>query len=162
MSYPKVKAFLEAAGYGGRITVHAEKCDTVAHAAALIGCGEERIAKTMTFLAGDRPVAIVTAGDAKIDNARYKAFFHVKAKMVPFEKVEEIIGHEPGGVCPFAVNPAVAVYLDVSLRRFDEVHAAGGAMEVTVRVTPAELEKLTNAAWVDLSTGWCEEESQKQ
>ena len=150
MSVEKAKEFLEKAGLGDRLTLHAEESDTVEHAAALIGCEPAHIAKTMAFLLDNTPIAVVCAGDAKVQNAKYKAYFAKKAKMVPFSEVEMIIGHEPGGVCPFGVNEGVKIYLDVSLKRFDTVYAAGGARNATIGFTPAELEASLDAEWIDV------------
>ena len=151
MSKENVKKYLTERGLGDRLTIHATPCDTVTHAAENIGCTEAEIAKTMTFLLADGPIAIVCAGDVRVKNGKYKAAFGEKARMIPFEEVEQLIGHAPGGVCPFALRAGVRVYLDVSLRRFAVVHAAGGAQEATVRLTPAELESaVTLAGWVDV------------
>ena len=158
MSVEKARIHLTAAGIGERLTIHAVECDTVEHAAETIGCEPAHIAKTMSFLVDENPIVIVCAGDAKIKNAKYKAYFGKKAKMVPFEDVERIIGHEPGGVCPFGVCEGVKTYLDISLKRFAIVHAAAGARNATVSLSPAELaEVVTAEAWVDLCDGWQEE-----
>lgn len=155
MSQDRVTAYLAKRGLGNRITMHQTPCDTVSHAAENIGCREAEIAKTMTFLLSDGPIAIVCAGDARVKNNKYKITFGEKAKMVPFEEVEQVIGHAPGGVCPFALCDGVRVYLDESLRRFSDVHAAGGAPEVTVHLTLAELERTVDlAGWVDVCDGW--------
>ncbi len=159
MSKERVKEFLTARGLGDRITIHETLCDTVTHAAESIGCTEAEIAKTMTFLLADGPIAIVCAGDARVQNGKYKTTFGEKAKMVPFDEVERVIGHAPGGVCPFALAPGVRVYLDESLRRFAVVHAAGGAQEATVCLSPAELaQAAAPATWVDVCAGWQAEE----
>lgn len=150
MSVEKAREYLNARGLGDRLVLHEEESDTVEHAAALIGCEPAHIAKTMTFLLDDSPIAVVCAGDAKVQNAKYKAYFAKKAKMVPFSEVEAIIGHEPGGVCPFGVNEGVKVYLDVSLKRFEIVYAAGGARNATIGLSPAELEAATAAEWIDI------------
>jgi len=158
MSYETVKAYFETKNYGRCLRLHDTPCDTVPHAARNIGCEEGRIAKTMSFLVDEQPIVIVCAGDAKIKNNKYKAYFHKKAKMVPWEQVEEIIGHQPGGVCPFAVKEGVKAYLDVSLKRFADVHAAAGRPDATAHVTIAELEDLCpGAEWVDL----CEDPTQE-
>lgn len=151
MSYEAVKQYLESHNLPGRITIHEEESDTVEHAAALIGCRPEEIAKSMGFLLDDRALLVVTSGDAKISNAKYKERFGKKAKMIPWELVEETTGHEPGGVCPFALKAGVEVYLDRSLLRFDTVYAAAGTTNSTTRVTPSELETLFGKdAWVDV------------
>lgn len=159
MSVEKARAHLEAVGMGDRLTIHAVECDTVEHAAETIGCKPAHIAKTMSFLVDEEhPIVIVCAGDAKIKNAKYKAFFGKKAKMVPFEDVERVIGHEPGGVCPFGVCEGVKTYLDISLQRFPVVHAAAGARNATVSLSPDELATAVAAVeWVDLCDGWQEE-----
>ena len=158
MSVEKARLHLERVGMGDRLTVHEVECDTVEHAAETIGCEPAHIAKTMSFLVDEMPIVIVCAGDAKIKNAKYKAYFAKKAKMVPFDDVERIIGHEPGGVCPFGVCEGVKTYLDVSLKRFAIVHAAAGARNATVSLSPDELASAVTAeAWVDLCDGWQEE-----
>lgn len=158
MSVEKARAHLEKVGMGERLTIHPVECDTVEHAAQTIGCEPAHIAKTMSFLVDETPIVIVCAGDAKIKNAKYKAYFSKKAKMVPFEDVERIIGHEPGGVCPFGVCDGVKVYLDVSLWRFPIVHAAAGARNATVSLSPDELAAAVSAeAKVDFCDGWQEE-----
>ena len=147
-------------GLGDRLTIHTVECDTVEHAAETIGCEPAHIAKTMSFLLDEQPIVIVCAGDAKIKNGKYKGYFGKKAKMVPFEDVERVIGHEPGGVCPFGVCEGVRVYLDVSLKRFETVHAAGGARAATVRLSPDELASaVVSEDWVDLCDGWQGEEN---
>lgn len=158
MSVEKARKHLEAVGFGERLTVHPVECDTVEHAAETIGCEPAHIAKTMSFLVEEQPIVIVCAGDAKVKNGKYKAYFGKKAKMVPFEDVERVIGHEPGGVCPFGICEGVKVYLDISLQRFDTVHAAGGAKAATVRISPDELAKAVACeGWVDLCDGWQED-----
>ena len=161
MSVEKAGKYLEAVGLGDRLTIHAVECDTVEHAAQTIGCDTAHIAKTMSFLIDENPIVIVCAGDAKIKNGKYKAFFNKKAKMVPFEDVERLVGHEPGGVCPFGLCDGVTTYLDVSLKRFETVHAAGGARNATVRLSPDELAKAVSCEeWVDLCDGWQEDDAE--
>ena len=154
MSVEKAKAHLAAAGLVDRLSIHTEESDTVEHAAAVIGCRPEHIAKTMSFLLEDTPIVIVTAGDAKIKNGKYKAQFGKKATMIPFAEVERLVGHEPGGVCPFGLPEGVRVYLDISLKRFETIYAAGGARNATVRLSPEELANAVTAEWVDLCDGW--------
>lgn len=124
---------------------------TVELAAQAVGCEPERIAKTMSFLVNEEVILIVAAGDVKIDNKKYKQYFHAKAKMIPFEEVEEYIGHAPGGVCPFAVKEGVCAYLDESLKRFETVYPAAGSANSAVRLTPQELEQcIENVTWIDV------------
>ena len=118
MSVAAVTAYLETLGLGDRVRVLSHSSATVEEAAQALGCQPREIAKTMSLLQEQGPVLIVAAGDGKIDNKKYKAQFHQKAKMIPGPQVEDLVGHPPGGVCPFACKEGVAVYLDVSLRRF--------------------------------------------
>lgn len=151
MACEKVKAYLESVGFGDRFTVREMTADTVEHAAESIGCLPAQIAKTMSFLLGDEVIVIVASGDTKIANAKYKATFGAKAAMIPFDRVEELTGHAPGGVCPFALNEGVKVYLDESIKRFEVSHASGGSHNTTVGLTPAEFEQITNpVSWVDV------------
>lgn len=151
MSYERVKVYFESAGMGNRVMKFERSSATVEEAAKAVGCEPKKIAKTMSFLQGDKPVLIVTAGDVKIDNKKYKAVFHQKAKMIPGDSVEGYIGHAPGGVCPFAILPGVPVYLDVSLKRFEKVYPAGGSGHSAVELSVEELEKYSNSAgWVDV------------
>ena len=152
MSYAKVKDFFESKGAADKLKVYDTPCDTVTHAAENIGCEEKQIAKTMSFLLKEEEaILIVCAGDTKISNRKYKDRFQTKAKMIPFDRVEEIIGHEPGGVCPFAVNENVTIYLDESLRRFTDVYPASGDIYSISHLTIEELERLTgNPEWIDV------------
>lgn len=151
MSYERVKAYFESAGMGNRVMKFERSSATVEEAAKAVGCEPKKIAKTMSFLQGDKPVLIVTAGDVKIDNKKYKEVFHQKAKMIPGDSVEGYIGHAPGGVCPFAILPGVPVYLDVSLKRFEKVYPVGGSGHSAVELSVGELEKYSNSAgWVDV------------
>ena len=126
MSLEKALGYLEKAGYREHVIQLGESTATVAMAAEALGVEPGRIAKTMSFLQGDKAVLIITEGTAKIDNRKYKDTFHVKAKMIPFEEVENIIGHAPGGVCPFGINAGIDVYLDESLKQFNIVYPAAG------------------------------------
>ena len=124
-------------------------------AAALIGCEPAHIAKTMAFLLDNTPIAVVCAGDAKVQNAKYKAYFAKKAKMVPCSEVEMIIGHEPGGVCPFGVNEGVDVWLDESLRRFTTVFPACGSSNSSIELSLDELAECSEACgWADVCKDW--------
>lgn len=152
MSCEKVKAYLESVGFGDRFVTREMTAETVAHAAESIGCTEAEIAKTMSFmLKDDTVIVIVASGDTKIANAKFKETFGCKAQMLPFDRVEELTGHAPGGVCPFALKEGVRVYLDETLKRFAVSHASGGSHNTTVGLTPTELEQITSpVAWVDV------------
>ncbi len=153
MAIDKVKAYFAEFGMQDRVMEMAQSSATVELAALAVGCEPCRIAKTLSFLQGDRAVLIVVAGDAKIDNKKYKAQFHTKAKMIPYDDVERWIGHAPGGVCPFAVNEGVDVYLDDSLKRFDTVYPAAGSDNSAIELNLEELEQYSGAlAWIDVCT----------
>ena len=155
MSYERVKNYFEKIGLSDRITEHELTGDTVEHAAEMIGCTPAEIAKALSFLVNEKPVMVVMAGDARVNSSKFKARFHQKPTMVPREDVERLIGHKPGGVCPFAVNEGVPVYLDISMKRFEKVHTAGGIDTATLWVSVAELEKYSGAVeWVDVCKGW--------
>ena len=133
---------------------------TVELAALALGCEGKRIAKTLSFAIGDECILVVAAGDAKIDNHNFKMTFGVKAKMLSFDEVEEKIGHAVGGVCPFAINKGVKVYLDESLKRFDTVFPACGSSNSAIELNLEELELFSKAAaWVDVCKAWREEEN---
>ena len=109
-------------------------------------------------MTADGPILVVAAGDVRIDNAKYKAFFGAKAKMLTPDEAVELVGHAVGGVCPFAVNDGVKVYLDISLKRFETVYPAAGSSNSAVRLTPDELAALCpDAEWVDLCKAWQDE-----
>ena len=128
---------------------------TVELAAVAVGCEPARIAKTLSFMVDDAPILIVAAGDVKIDNPRYKAQFHTKAKMLTPEQAVDLIGHAVGGVCPFAVNEGVTVYLDESMKRFETMFPACGSSNSAIELTIEELEKYSNStAWIDVCKGW--------
>ena len=151
MSIEKVRAYFNQFGMEDRILEFPVSSATVELAAVAVGCEPQRIAKTLSFMVGERPILIVAAGDAKIDNPKYKAQFHQKAKMLSSQQAAELIGHAVGGVCPFAVNPGVTVYLDESLRRFETVFPACGSSNSAIELTIPELERHSGfAAWVDV------------
>jgi prolyl-tRNA editing enzyme YbaK/EbsC (Cys-tRNA(Pro) deacylase) len=128
---------------------------TVELAAQAVGCEPARIAKSLSFKVDEEPILIVAAGDVKVDNAKYKAHFSKKAKMLTPDEVEELIGHAVGGVCPFGINEGVIVYLDESLKRFDTVFPACGSNNSAIELTIKELEKYSNYhSWVDVCKGW--------
>ncbi len=151
MSLERVRKFFEENGIGDRVIELGESSATVELAAHALGCEPERIAKTLSFSVGGKPILIVMAGDAKTDNHKYKEYFGVKAKMLTREETAEQIGHPVGGVCPFAVNDGVTVYLDVSLKRFETVFPACGSGNSAIELSLSEMEKYTGyVAWVDV------------
>jgi prolyl-tRNA editing enzyme YbaK/EbsC (Cys-tRNA(Pro) deacylase) len=161
MSYEKVKAYFDSIGLGDRVVVRDHVGDTVDHAAQAIGCEPARIAKTMSFMQEENPVLIVMAGDAKVNNTKYKACFKQKAVMIHGDEVENFIGHVPGAVCPFAVNNGVKIYLDVSLKRFHMLYTAGGNLNSTIKLSLEELKEYTSFAdWVDVTKGWLANEDE--
>ena len=157
MAIDRVKTYFRQYGIEHRIQECPVSSATVELAAQALHCEPCRIAKTLSFNANEHPVLVVTAGDAKIDNAKYKAQFGVKAKMLSPEQAEEWVGHAVGGVCPFAVNDGIDVYLDQSLKRFETVFPACGSSNSAIELTIEELERYANAsAWVDVCKGWQE------
>lgn len=155
MSYDLVKQYFDQYNLGGRVKTFTHSSATVEEAAEAIGCEGKQIAKTMSFLLDSGPILIVTAGDAKINNPKFKAQFHQKAKMIPPELVEELIGHAPGGVCPFAIKSEVTIYLDISLKRFEIVYPAAGNSHSAVELSVTELEEYSGmTGWVDVCKGW--------
>ncbi len=157
MSIEKVRAFFREKGIEDRVQEFPVSSATVELAAQALGVEGKRIAKTLSFLAGDQCVLIVAAGDAKVDNAKFKAQFHTKAKMLPHDLVPEYVGHAVGGVCPFAVKEGVAVYLDESLRRFETVFPACGSSNSAIELTIPELMAYADTdAWIDVCKGWQE------
>ena len=151
MALEQAKKYLTEKGYADRSIELEESSATVQLAAEALGVEPGMIAKTMSFLQGEQPVLILTEGTARIDNRKYKDTFHIKAKMIPFEEVEEIIGHAPGGVCPFGVKEGIKVYLDESLKRFDTVYPAAGNDHSAVRLTIEDLENAVDSeGWIDV------------
>ena len=152
MSIDRARAHLKKHGLEDRIQEFTVSSATVALAAQALGCEPERIAKTLSFQSGEGAILIVAAGDARIDNAKFKARFAMKARMLGADQVEALIGHAVGGVCPFGVNPGVPVYLDESLRRFETVYPAAGTSASAVHLTIAELERASECdGWVDVT-----------
>lgn len=156
MSIEKVRAYLSGFGIEDRIREFAVSSATVELAAQAVGVEGARIAKSLSFKVGDEPIIIVTAGDAKVDNGRYKAQFHTKAKMLTHEEAHTLIGHDVGGVCPFALPEGVKVYLDVSLERFGTVFPAAGSGSSAIELTCEELERYSSnfQQWVDVCKAW--------
>lgn len=151
MAFLKAKEHLLKYGMGSRVMEFDVSSATVGEAAKAVGSSEGEIAKTLSFIVDEKPILIVVAGDCKIDNAKYKTFFHAKAKMIPFEDVENLIGHAVGGVCPFGINEGVDVYLDESLKRFEIVYPACGSSNSAVKLNIEELEKTSEfKCWIDV------------
>ena len=155
MAIEKVKEYFKKYDMDDQIQEFDVSSATVELAAEALHCEPCRIAKTLSFMAKEQPVLIVTAGDAKIDNPKYKAQFGTKAKMLTYEEVESLTGHAVGGVCPFAVNDGLTIYLDESLKRFQTVFPACGSSNSAIELTIEELEKYSGyTAWIDVCKGW--------
>lgn len=151
MAIERVREYFKAVGIADRIQEFTVSSATVELAAQALGCEPERIAKTLSFYTADGVALIVAAGDARIDNPKYKAQFGEKARMLKFEDAEPLIGHAVGGVCPFAVNEGVSVYLDESLKRFETVFPACGSSNSAIELSIDELEKYSGfKAWIDV------------
>lgn len=151
MSLVKTREYLEKFGLENRIMEFSVSSATVEEAAKAINCKDGEIAKSLSFIVDNKPILIVVAGDSKIDNSKYKAEFSTKAKMIPYENVEELIGHVVGGVCPFGVKDGVTIYLDNSLKRFEIIYPACGSTNSAIKLTVDELEKISNyKKWVDV------------
>ena len=161
MSIQKVREYFRGLGIEDRIREFEVSSATVELAAIAVGVEGARIAKTLSFKVDEKPILIVAAGDAKVNNSAYKAQFHTKAKMLTHEEAHDLSGHDVGGVCPFALPEGVAVYLDESLKRFATVFPAAGSSNSAVEMTCGELEKFSSnfTAWVDVCKGWREEEA---
>ena len=152
MAIEKVKAYFRNFDMEDKVLEFDVSSATVELAAQALGCEPCRIAKSLTFMLGESPIMIVAAGDAKIDNAKYKAKFGAKAKMLKYDEVEPLIGHGVGGVCPFGINEGVKVYLDESLKRFETVFPACGSSNSAIELTIPQLEKYSGfSEWVDVS-----------
>ncbi len=151
MSIEKVREYFRSVGIEDRIMEFPVSSATVELAAQALGTEGKRIAKSLSFLVGDKAVIIVTAGDTRIDNKKFKAFFGVKAKMLAPEQVIELIGHAVGGVCPFAVREGAEVYLDESMKRFETVFPACGSSNSAIEMTMTDLERYSGyKAWVEV------------
>lgn len=158
MSIERVRAFFRPLGREGDILEFPVSSATVELAARAAGVIPARIAKTLSFLVEDACVLVVMAGDAKVDNSKFKGFFHTKAKMLTPEQAQEMIGHGVGGVCPFANPEGVRTYLDVSMRRFDTVFPAAGSSNSAIELTCDELAEYSRClGWIDACKGWQEE-----
>ena len=151
MSLEKAKKYLTEQGYADHVIELEESSATVQLAAEALDVEPGMIAKTMSFLTEDGPILILTEGTAKIANRKYKDYFHEKAKMIPFDEVEALVGHAPGGVCPFGINEGIEVYLDESLKKFKAVYPACGNSQSAVKMSLEELEDASNyVSWVDV------------
>ena len=157
MSIERVRTFFKTYNMEDRILEFDVSSATVELAAQAVGCEPARIAKSLSFLVDDHAIIIVTAGDAKIDNPKYKAQFAKKAKMLSPEEVTALIGHAVGGVCPFGINDGVEVYLDESLKRFETVFPACGISNSAIELSIPELEQYSGfITWIDVCKGWQE------
>lgn len=155
MAFDMAKEHLRKAGLEDRIYEFEVSSATVELAAQAVGCEPARIAKTLSFMVDQKAVLIVAAGDAKVDNHKYKEQFHTKARMLSLDEVTEMVGHSVGGVCPFGVKEGVSVYLDESLKRFDVVYPACGSASSAVHLTIPELELASGSpVWVDVCKAW--------
>lgn len=155
MAIERVKTYFEQFGMEDKIQEFDVSSATVELAAAALSCEPARIAKTLSFMVDGNALLIVAAGDVKIDNHKYKEQFHTKAKMLTSQEVETLVGHAVGGVCPFAVNEGVKVYLDESLKRFETVFPACGSSNSAIELTIPELEKYSGCmGWVDVGKGY--------
>ena len=151
MSIDKVRNYFKEYNIEKSIIELSTSTATVKEAAESLGTEFINDFNVSAPIVEDKPIIIVVAGDAKIDNSKYKGYFHSKAKMIPYEEVNNLIGHNPGGVCPFAINEGVTVYLDESLKRFDYVYPACGSSNSAIKLTIEELEKYSNyTTWIDV------------
>lgn len=158
MSIEKVRTYFAQWGMADRVQELSQSSATVEEAAAALHTEGKRIAKSMSFLVDGKAILIIFAGDARVDNHKFKEKFHKKASMIKHDDVERLIGHPVGGVCPFAINPGVDVYLDESLKRFDTVFPACGSANSAIELTLEELNTYSHAKeWIDVSKGWQEE-----
>ena len=152
MAEDRVRKYFKKYNMDDRIIVFNTPISSVELAANALGCKAGKIAKSLSFIVNEKPIIIVMCGDVKVDNPKYRHEFGCKAKMIHFEDVEKLIGHEPGGVCPFAVNEDVDVFLDESLKQFDTVFPACGSILSCIELTISELEKYSNfKKWIDVS-----------
>lgn len=155
MAIENVKTYFRQFGMEEKVLEFAVSSATVELAAEALHCEPQRIAKTLSFLVAEQPVLIVAAGDAKVDNHKFKEQFATKAKMLSPDQVEEMVGHAVGGVCPFAVKDGVTVYLDVSLKRFETVFPACGSANSAIELTIPQLEQYSGyKEWVDVCKGY--------
>lgn len=155
MAIDRVKTYFKQYHMDNKIQEFSVSSATVELAAAALHCEPQRIAKTLSFMVDGHAILVVAAGDAKIDNPKYKAQFGTKAKMLSPQEVETLVGHAVGGVCPFAINEGIEVYLDVSLKRFETVFPACGSSNSAIELTIAELEQYSGyVGWIDVCKGY--------
>lgn len=151
MSFKSAEDYLTERNFQNRIMTFTTSSATVDLAAKAVGTEPARIAKSLTFKVSGEAVMIICAGDAKVGNSKFKTFFHEKATMLSREEAGTLIGHEPGGICPFGINPGVKVFLDISLKRFDIIYPACGDDASAVKLTPEELYNLCPGSnWIDV------------
>lgn len=156
MSIEKVREYFKPYGIEDRILEFPVSSATVELAAQALGVEGKRITKTLSFNVNGKAILVAAAGDARVDNGKFKRRFEVKAKMLSHEEAASMIGHAVGGVCPFAVNEGVEVYLDESLRRFETVFPACGSSNSAIELTIPELERYSGGTWVDVCKNWQE------
>ncbi|MCP1184683.1 YbaK/EbsC family protein [Paenibacillus sp. 1781tsa1] len=155
MAIEKVKDFFKQYGMDSQIKEFEVSSATVNLAASALGCEPERIAKTLSFMVNGQAVLVVAAGDAKVDNKKFKEYFKTKAKMLSPDEAIEMVGHAIGGVCPFAIKNDVSVYLDISLKRFETIYPACGSSNSAIELTIKQLEKYSSySEWIDVCKGW--------
>jgi len=155
MAIEKVKDFLKQYGMDSKIIEFEVSSATVDLAATALDCEPERIAKTLSFMVNGQAVLVVAAGDAKVDNKKFKEYFKTKAKMLSPDEAMDMVGHAIGGVCPFAIKNDVSVYLDISLKRFDTIYPACGSSNSAIELTIEQLEKYSSySEWIDVCKGW--------
>ena len=156
MSIDTVKEYFASFGREGDVLEFTVSSATVELAAKAVGVANARIAKSLSFMKGDDPIIVVVAGDARVDNHKFKERFGCKAKMLTSEQVIELIGHNVGGVCPFSIKDGVQTYLDVSMKRFETVFPACGSSNSAIELTCEELEKYAQnfVSWVDVCKDW--------
>ncbi|MEK3702917.1 YbaK/EbsC family protein [Paenibacillus sp. FSL R7-0198] len=155
MAIEKVKDFFKQYGMDSQINEFEVSSATVDLAASALGCEPERIAKTLSFMVNGQAVLVVAAGDAKVDNKKFKEYFKTKAKMLSPDEAIDMVGHAIGGVCPFAIKNDVSVYLDISLKRFDTIYPACGSSNSAIELTIKQLEKYSSySEWIDVCKGW--------
>lgn len=155
MAIEKVKDFFKQYGMDSEIIEFEVSSATVDLAATALDCEPERIAKTLSFMVNGQAVLVVAAGDAKVDNKKFKEYFKTKAKMLSPDEAMDMVGHAIGGVCPFAIKNDVSVYLDISLKRFDTIYPACGSSNSAIELTIKQLEKYSSySEWIDVCKGW--------